>query len=500
VDRPRRKNVEAPLREPVAVTDSTRGNYLVTAIDAHKGILEPEALKPDVRKSRLSREVEEEMHGRAADVEHGRAADVEIDERDAPACARERDGEVRDGRRLTFLLDPACHHDAACPALHARKLEGRPKDAKCLRLGSFGIVQHDEALVLAQSARRSRNAARGSRSRLTTASADRTRESSPQKCGTQAEDDAEHQPDDAVLHRLRLHLFGSPGRPCHDGVLGLQALHHRESADLLGKCAVQRRMFLPCAPERRHLLARSEARLRECRLVALETVLSTSRSRWRRTFASTVTRSPSAHPVNDLRRLRSPRNAFRLASRLGSYALDRAQLAGSLSRIPFASFSVGWFRRRLAADVVAVRHPAAVVSSLNRLGYSFDLRDLLEQPLFMSEQLEPFRTELENAARDREDIIGQGSLLWKIIHDRVTVLREAADERGPLCGTKISRSRPDSFLRLALRAARVAGVWLEHDERSPTTRAVETRLRSLRTLRSLVHSTAGRMSAPRRTG
>jgi Sulfotransferase family len=123
------------------------------------------------------------------------------------------------------------------------------------------------------------------------------------------------------------------------------------------------------------------------------------------------------HPTHDLRRMRSPRDAFRLASRLGSYALGRAQKRRLLIKDPFAVFSFEWFVRRLDADIVIIiRHPAAVVSSLKRLGYSFDLTELLRQPLLMRERLERFRPELEAAVRNHEDIVGQGSLLWRMIY------------------------------------------------------------------------------------
>ena len=61
--------------------------------------------------------------------------------------------------------------------------------------------------------------------------------------------------------------------------------------------------------------------------------------------------------------------------------------------------------------------PAATVSSLKRLGYIFDLNDLLGQPLLINERLLRFRPELEAAVEFPEDVVGQGSLLWKMIYD-----------------------------------------------------------------------------------
>jgi hypothetical protein len=136
------------------------------------------------------------------------------------------------------------------------------------------------------------------------------------------------------------------------------------------------------------------------------------------------------HPTHDLRRMRSPRDASRLASRLGSYTLGRVQRRRLLIKDPFAVFSVEWFVRRLAADVViTVRHPAAVVSSLKRLGYSFDLREILGQPLLMRERLQRFRPELEAAVHNHEDIVGQGSLLWRMIYGGLGGYAENVGER-----------------------------------------------------------------------
>jgi hypothetical protein len=91
--------------------------------------------------------------------------------------------------------------------------------------------------------------------------------------------------------------------------------------------------------------------------------------------------------------------------------------------------------------IIVVRHPAAVVSSLKRLRYVFDLNDLLQQPLLMDERLGRFRPELEAAVESPDDIVGQGSLLWKMIYDlssqygagerRVHVVRHEDLSRNP---------------------------------------------------------------------
>jgi hypothetical protein len=90
-------------------------------------------------------------------------------------------------------------------------------------------------------------------------------------------------------------------------------------------------------------------------------------------------------------------------------------------RDPFAVFSLDWFVHRLnCIVVVVVRHPAAVVSSLKRLGYTFDFKNLLQQPLLMTDRLEPFRPQMEAALASPTDVIRQGALLWTMIYDCVS--------------------------------------------------------------------------------
>ncbi len=87
---------------------------------------------------------------------------------------------------------------------------------------------------------------------------------------------------------------------------------------------------------------------------------------------------------------------------------------------PFAVFSAAWFSRRLGCEVViAVRHPAAFVSSLKRLNWPFEFEDLLAQPLLMRDWLEPYRSEMMRAEQHPEDIIYQASILWRIIYNVV---------------------------------------------------------------------------------
>jgi hypothetical protein len=88
-----------------------------------------------------------------------------------------------------------------------------------------------------------------------------------------------------------------------------------------------------------------------------------------------------------------------------------------LFKDPFAVVSVPWFIQRLNAQVIImVRHPLSFISSLQRLQWQFDFEDLLQQPLLMRDHLEPFREEMIQTNRNKEDIIAQGILLWRMIY------------------------------------------------------------------------------------
>jgi hypothetical protein len=97
-------------------------------------------------------------------------------------------------------------------------------------------------------------------------------------------------------------------------------------------------------------------------------------------------------------------------------------------------FSVDWFSERSGCQVViSVRHPAAVVSSLKRLGWTFDFEHRLRQPLLVASRLQRFRGETEAALRCPDDVIFQGSLLWRMIYSVVADLSAANHE---LCAVR----------------------------------------------------------------
>ena len=116
----------------------------------------------------------------------------------------------------------------------------------------------------------------------------------------------------------------------------------------------------------------------------------------------------------ELKSLRSMKDIGRMMRDIGRFSKGRLQRAQPLFKDPFAVFSAPWFASQLGCQVViVVRHPLAFVSSLKRLGWQFNFRDLLVQPLLMRDYLEPFREDMKEA---QKDVIAQGSLLWQMIY------------------------------------------------------------------------------------
>ncbi len=74
--------------------------------------------------------------------------------------------------------------------------------------------------------------------------------------------------------------------------------------------------------------------------------------------------------------------------------------------------------------VVMIRHPAAVVNSYKSLNWSHPFSHFLYQQHLMEEQLDPFRSEIEDFAKNKYDIVDQVALLWKLIHSMVIKYRD----------------------------------------------------------------------------
>lgn len=88
-----------------------------------------------------------------------------------------------------------------------------------------------------------------------------------------------------------------------------------------------------------------------------------------------------------------------------------------LFKDPIAFFSTETFYKELNSNIlISVRHPAAFVSSLKRLGWQHDFNHFLKQEELMETLLYPFRDKIIKFSIMEQNIIDQGILLWNIIY------------------------------------------------------------------------------------
>jgi len=129
------------------------------------------------------------------------------------------------------------------------------------------------------------------------------------------------------------------------------------------------------------------------------------------------------HLLDEIRSLRSSKDFWRMGRDYFIFLDGRLRRQRPLLKDPFAVFSIPWFAECLNCKVViTVRHPAGFASSLKRLNWPFDFSDLLAQPALMRDHLESDRAEMESMPPD--DIIGQASLLWRMVYHAVDSARK----------------------------------------------------------------------------
>jgi len=135
------------------------------------------------------------------------------------------------------------------------------------------------------------------------------------------------------------------------------------------------------------------------------------------------------HLGREILSLRSRKDFLRMCRDESIFFKGRLFNQRPLLKDPFAIFSIPWFITCLNCQVVVtVRHPAGFASSLKKLGWPFDFRHLLDQPLLMDAYLEPYRRQMEACLAQPEDIIAQSSLLWLMIYTTVANFRKQFPE------------------------------------------------------------------------
>jgi hypothetical protein len=121
--------------------------------------------------------------------------------------------------------------------------------------------------------------------------------------------------------------------------------------------------------------------------------------------------------VGGLKTYRSKEGLRELRREYVSFWRHRQKNAKALIKDPIAFFSAEWLAERFDMNVVMViRHPAAFVSSIKKLGWRHPFLHFQEQTSLMREFLYPFAAEIREHASKKHDPFDQAILLWKLIH------------------------------------------------------------------------------------
>jgi hypothetical protein len=131
----------------------------------------------------------------------------------------------------------------------------------------------------------------------------------------------------------------------------------------------------------------------------------------------------------ELRAVRTPKDAARMARDAARFARHRRAGALPLLKDPIAVFSAGWLADAFCArPVLLVRHPAAFAASIKRLRLRHPFGHFLAQPLMMRDWLSQYAAELERFAAEEQDLVDQAILLWNVIHEAIAAYRTRRPE------------------------------------------------------------------------
>lgn len=95
----------------------------------------------------------------------------------------------------------------------------------------------------------------------------------------------------------------------------------------------------------------------------------------------------------------------------------KSQNKSALYKDPIAFFSIDIFINKINSNVlISIRNPFSFVSSLKRLGWTFDFNHFLNQQELMEEYLADYKYEIVEYSKNEKDIIDQAILLWNIFY------------------------------------------------------------------------------------
>lgn len=145
--------------------------------------------------------------------------------------------------------------------------------------------------------------------------------------------------------------------------------------------------------------------------------------------------------------VRSPRDLLDVLRNARASSQRRSRGARPLIKDPIALMSAEWLTRRFDMHcIVLIRHPAAFVASMKRLGWaSHPEKWALPQLLLMRDYLRPFEEQIRKMSEGEHDLIERASLAWKMHHHVISLYRARNKDWIFLRHEDISRDALTSF-------------------------------------------------------
>lgn len=154
--------------------------------------------------------------------------------------------------------------------------------------------------------------------------------------------------------------------------------------------------------------------------------------------------------LKELRATRTPRDFARMVRDLTQFTGNRIRGYRALVKDPIALMSAEWLARSFGMQVVIlIRHPAAFVGSLQKMGWRLDFTNFTKQPLLMEDLLAPVAEEIRrHVGHEKGDFVVHAALLWKVLYQAVLVYQERFPHWSFLRHEDLSRSPVPEFRKL----------------------------------------------------
>jgi hypothetical protein len=149
------------------------------------------------------------------------------------------------------------------------------------------------------------------------------------------------------------------------------------------------------------------------------------------------------------RAVRGMRDSAKAVRDAALFMRARVRHSRPLVKDPTAIFSAEWLAEQFAMQVVLViRHPAAVVSSLVRLGWKPRFGPILADKRLMNDHLSAFEPEIAALVSKEQDVVQHGTLLWRLVYHTALTFKAAHPDWLFIRHEDFSRAPLPEFARL----------------------------------------------------